>query len=447
MRTFAGRRLGSSRVLPLTVVALSAAMLVAAGQSGPSVAATAAPTFAKDVAPILYASCSSCHRPGGLGPFSLLTYEDVKENAAEVLDAIATGYMPPWHAEAPHGTFSNDRRLSDAEKKVIAEWGNAGIPLGDTKDLPPAPKFSDSWTAGTPDAIVSMPKEFHVPAKGTVEYQYFQVPTNFTEDKWIQAIEILPGAREAVHHVLVYAAAPEQAAAPAQQTAAARPAPLFIRNPDHAIPDSPARGTVENPPPNRMGALVGTTAPGTNVLQFAEGTALRIRAGTVLTFQMHYTAKGHAMTDRTSVGFVFAKSPPKEEMRAIDFHNGGFTIPAGAKDYMVPSELGFSSGVKVYGIFPHTHLRGVRWEYRLEKPDGTSEVILDIPNYDFNWQTYYMFAKPLDVPAGARITAKAWYNNSASNGSNPDPSIPVKWGEQTWEEMQYTGLLLSINPR
>jgi hypothetical protein len=301
--------------------------------------------------------------------------------------------------------------------------------------------------AGTPDAVIAMPKEFHVPAKGTVDYQYFQVPTNFAEDKWVQSIEILPGAREVVHHVLVYAAAPESPAPATAQTGVARPAPVLIRNREQGIPDPPERLSGENGPPRRMGSLVGTTAPGTNVLQFKEGTALRIRAGTVLTFQMHYTANGHEMTDKTSVGFVFAKAPPAVEVRAADFFNGAFTIPAGARDFMVPSELAFGADVTVYGLFPHTHVRGVRWEYRLEKPDGSNEVILNVPRYDFNWQTYYMFATPLEIPAGGRITAKAWYDNSNAKGSNPDATVPVRWGEQTWEEMQYTGILLSIKPR
>jgi hypothetical protein len=159
---------------------------------------------------------------------------------------------------------------------------------------------------------------------------------------------------------------------------------------------------------------------------------------------MHYTAMGHAMKDRSSVGMVFAKAPPAEEIRATSFQNGQFTIPAGAADYQVPAELGFRQSVKVWGLLPHTHLRGKRWEYRLVQPDGRSEVILSVPNYDFNWQTYYLFAKPLEIPAGARIESFAWYDNSAGNPSNPDPTKEVKWGDQTWEEMQYTGILYSV---
>jgi hypothetical protein len=180
-------------------------------------------------------------------------------------------------------------------------------------------------------------------------------------------------------------------------------------------------------------------------MELPPGTALRIRAGTVLTFQMHYTASGHDRHDRSSIGFRFAKAPPEEEMRMADFMNGSFTIPAGAKDVAVPAEIGFSEDVRVWGLLPHTHLRGTRWLYKLEKPDGSSEIILDVPRYDFNWQTFYFFDKPLEIQAGSRITSTAWYDNSASNRSNPDHTTDVKWGDQTWEEMQFTGFLYTIN--
>jgi hypothetical protein len=179
----------------------------------------------------------------------------------------------------------------------------------------------------------------------------------------------------------------------------------------------------------------------------SEGTALRIPAGAILTFQMHYTAKGHERMDRTSIGLRFAKEIPPEQILATQFFNGQFTLPPGANDVMVPSSVGFNEPVRLYGLFPHTHLRGKRWQYTLLKPDGTSEIILDVPKYDFNWQTYYLFAKPLELPAGARIVARAWYDNSADNADNPDPSATVHWGDQTWEEMQYTGMLYSVNNR
>ena len=424
-------------------------------------ARTAEPTFAEDIAPIFYKNCTSCHHSGGLAPFSLVEYDSAAAYLTEMRDAITDRVMPPWQADGPPGVFRNDRRLPDSDRDKILQWIATGAKTGDLKKLPPKPQYPSSWEIGTPDLIVKMQEDFVVPASGTIEYQYFEIPTNVTEEKWVQAIEILPGAREVVHHVLVYAKVPPPpSAAPSGAPAgpppgapsagqAPRPAniPLFIRNRAQGLtPDPPRRDTL-HPPPRQLGALIGSTAPGTNVVEFPAGTALRLRPGTVLTFQLHYTAHGHEMKDRTAVGFRFAKEMPNEEIYAASFVNGAFTIPAGAKDYAVPAEIGFSQPVKIWGMLPHTHLRGVRWQYKLVKPDSTSEIILDVPRYDFNWQTYYLFANPLESPAGGKITSMAWYDNSTSNKSNPNPAMDVKWGDQTWEEMQYTGFLYSVPSR
>jgi hypothetical protein len=416
----------------------------------PLAARSAEPTFAEDVAPILYANCTTCHHPGGLGPFSLLDYEGAKAKTDEMHDAVEARYMPPWHAEGPHGVFRNDRRLAEADRQTILRWIESGAKPGDLSKAPPKPEYPAAWSMGTPDAVVTMPAEFTVPASGTVEYQYFEIPTNFTEEKWVQAIEIMPGAREVVHHVLVYAKAPPppNATPPAPRPAGApAPAPLFIRNRAHNLPPDPPRLDTLHAPPRQLGALIGSLAPGMTIMEFPKGTALRLRAGTVLTFQMHYTAHGHEMKDRTALAFRFAKEMPDEEIFASQFTNGSFTIPAGAKDVQVPAELGFGQPVRIWGLLPHTHLRGTRWQYTLMKPDSTSEVVLDVPHYDFKWQTYYMFAKPLEIAAGSKLTSMAWYDNSASNKANPDPTKDVKWGDQTWEEMQYTGFLYTVPSR
>lgn len=403
------------------------------------------PTYARDVAPILFRNCTACHRPGGIGPMSLLTYADARDNSADIREYVSKGVMPPWHADAPHGTFSNERRLTDAEKQTIVRWVEGGTPEGNRRETPPAPTYSSSWTMGTPDAVFTMATEFEVPASGTIEYQYFEVPTGLTEDKWIDAIEILPGAREVVHHVLVYARPP----APAPGTTPPTPLPaVLVPRRDHSPPGTPPAGPVANPRPRAgLGALVASLAPGTDVMTFPAGTALRLRAGTVLVFQMHYTAHGHPKRDRTSVGVRFAKAPPVEEIRASSFVNGRFVIPPGAADVQVPAEIGFRDTVRVWGILPHTHLRGTRWEYRLTQPDGRSEVVLSVPKYDFNWQTYYMFARPLEILPGGKLESIAWYDNSAANRANPDPTAEVRWGDQTWEEMQYSGFLYTVNSR
>ena len=452
-------RSGRTRILQLFgISAVALLAVVITRQSEPLVAQDVAPVFTKDVAPILYRNCTTCHRPGGLGPFSLLDYDSAKANVGEMRNAVKTGYMPPWHADGPKGRFVNDRRLSEVEKQTILRWIDAGAKKGDVKALPALPVYATSWEVGTPDAVVTMAENFTVPAAGTVEYQYFEIPTNFTEDKWVQAIEFMPGAREVVHHVLVYAKVPPapgvaEAAAVAAAAArvagtppAPRPTPLFVRKREYeGTEEPPARVDTLHPPPRQLGTLIGGTAPGTNVMTFPIGTALKIRAGTVLTFQMHYTARGHEMHDRTSVGFKFASAAPDEEIRMAAFMNTALKLPAGAKDIAVNAELEPTQNIRIWGLLPHTHLRGTRWKYVLERPDGTSDVVLDVPRYDFNWQTYYFFATPLEVPAGAKLKSMAWYDNSASNKSKLDATKDVKWGDQTWEEMQYTAFLYSVN--
>jgi hypothetical protein len=397
-----------------------------------------APTFSKDVAPILYRNCATCHRPGEIAPMSLLTYEDARPWAQAIREQVARGDMPPWHADSPHGTFSNDRRLSDQEKDILMRWVDAGAPRGNPKDLPPQPKFAEGWTIGTPDAVISMGKEFEVPASGTIGYQYISAPTNFTEDKWVQAIEVRPGARSVVHHVLVFcreagearpnAFVPDLPKLPAGEL---RPRALGLARPEQR--------------PGKPGVLIATTAPGTNAMVFEPGTALLIKAGSVLVFQIHYTANGTATKDRTSVGMIFAKKPPALEIRTSAFMNLFLVIPPGDANREVDSAIQFTENVRIYALFPHTHLRGKSWEYRLMYPDGHTKEVLSVPKYDFNWQTYYVFAEPLAAPAGSRLEAVAHYDNSTANRSNPDPTKTVRWGEQTWEEMQYTGITYSVD--
>jgi hypothetical protein len=302
------------------------------------------------------------------------------------------------------------------------------------------PVYTDGWAIGTPDAVFEMKEAFRVPAKGTVAYQYFYIPTNFTEPKYVQAIEARPGNREVVHHVLVnYLAKPDLTRTPV----------LKMKEEWHQLPD-PEIG--ENAPQRPRGVparLIATYAPGTRPQVFRPGTALRLEPGGVLELQMHYTASGEEARDRTRIGLVFSKDPSPREIRASAFYNGTLRLPAGSPDTAVPGEVEFQQDTLVYGLLPHTHLRGKAWEYKLITPDGASRTILSVPKYDFNWQTYYMFSEPLTVPKGAKIVSTAWYDNSPANRHNPDPRADVRWGDQTWEEMQYTGILFSpvLQPR
>jgi mono/diheme cytochrome c family protein len=396
--------------------------------TGSALAASAAmPTFSKDVAPIVFQHCANCHRPGEIAPMSLLTYEQVRPWAKSIREKVASGLMPPWHADAPRGTFSNDRRLTDSEKDTLIRWVSAGAPEGDARDLPPAPKFTQGWEIGKPDVVLSIPP-YEVPASGTIEYQNFSVPTNFTEDKWIQAIEVRPGVRSVVHHVLVFSREPGGTARPVAFVSVVPPRPTAARPPASASPAEPQQ---LGPP-----ALIATMAPGTKAMTFEPSTAIRIRAGAVLSFQLHYTTNGQASVDQSSVGMIFAKQPPTQELRTSAFTNQVFSIPAGATDQAVDSAIQFEQDSHIFALFPHTHLRGKSWRYVLVYPDGHSEVVLSVPKYDFNWQTFYEFATPLAVPKGSRLEATAHYDNSLNNPSNPDPKVEVRWGEQTWNEMQ-----------
>ena len=400
---------------------------------------TPAPTFSKDVAPILYKNCVGCHRAGEAAPMSLVTYEQTRPYAKAIANAVTNRTMPPWHAEAPAGTFHNERVLSDRDRQTLTAWAAGGAPNGDPKDLPAQPTFAEGWALGKPDVVLEMLEDYRIPAKGTVQYEWFYIPTNFTEAKWVKSIEIRPGDRTVVHHVLVYHRAKPDG----------KPVPLARGNVKHMSnmpPEEP--GVSEHPRRDLAGMpprLVATYAPGTNPQVAPAGTAFRLEPGGFIELQMHYTATGKPAADRTKIGITFARDASPNEVRAQHFFNGTMKLPAGAADVAVTTELEFLQDATVWGLFPHTHLRGKRWAYTLELPDGEKKPILSVPRYDFNWQTYYMFTEPLKVPKGSKIVSTAWYDNSAANKSNPNPKVDVFWGDQTWQEMQYTGVLLSQN--
>jgi hypothetical protein len=260
-------------------------------------------------------------------------------------------------------------------------------------------------------------------------------------------LEVRRGNPEVVHHVLVYARFPGMS----RPTQAFRPqnppgpmSPAMVKEMEEAKAN-PAAAQALREQGQRRGLLIAQIAPGTPPAVFADGTAMRLPAGTVLTFQIHYTTNGKAATDRSSIGFKFAKQPPMHEVRAAAMMNPRFMIPAGAASHSVEARLEFLEDVTIYGLTPHTHLRGKSWEHTITYPDGRSEILLAVPKYDFNWQTEYVFATPLRVPKGSILKSVAQYDNSKENKANPDASQPVYWGDQTWEEMQYTGLMYSID--
>jgi len=430
---------------------------VQTGAQAPS--SVGAPTYSRDIAPILYKNCTACHRPGEIGPMSLLTYKDARPWAKSIVARVEAGTMPPWHADPTVGEFENDRRLTSTEKETIARWVAAGAPEGDPKDLPAQPHYADGWIIGQPDAVLAMQEDYPIPAAGTVAYQYFEVPTNFAEDRWIQAFEVRPGNRTVVHHVIVYTRPPAPTGQPTPVAQAGpRPVPLFEFAKGMEIPagqtggrplppeQRQAPGPNDRPAPRVLGPSIGAYVPGTSTRVFPSGTAARLAAGSTLVFQMHYTTTGKATSDRTSIGFIFSKTPPPTELRFTALLNGNLHIPAGDPDYRVDAEMTINRDVTLWGMLPHTHVRGKQWSYDVTFPDGRKTAILAVPKYDFEWQTDYLFKQPMKLPKGTKLHATAWYDNSPRNKSNPDPTKDVWWGDQTWEEMMFTGLTYSLDP-
>ena len=320
--------------------------------------------------------------------------------------------MPPWHAAAPKGTFLNERGLTDEEKRVLIRWAATGAQRGDPKDLPPTPVYPDGWAIGKPDVVFEMEETYKVPAEGVIEYEYFYIPTNFTEPKWIQAIELRPGNREVVHHALAfYRAKPDMQ----------RPPVLRPNREQMELPPRTQQGTRPQREDRTPSRLLATYAPGTNPQILRPGTAIRLEPGGVIELQMHYTANGEAATDRTKVGLKFATDPSPREVRVTHFFNGTLALPAGSPDTRVDADITFVSDAIVWGIFPHTHVRGKKWEYVLELPDGTKKSILSVPKYDFNWQTYYMFADPLAGSEGIASGVERLVRQLGSEQIEPGP--------------------------
>ena len=428
------------KIATLVVIVWWAAAVAAAPQNLASQPNDNVPTFSKDVAPIFYTRCVSCHRPGEVAPMSLMTYRDVRPWAAAIRDKVTSRVMPPWHADRQYGSFRNDLSLSEREIDTIARWVAGGAREGDPAATPPVPAFPEGWQIGKPDAIFEMQADYPIPASGTIDYQYFEVPTNFTEDRWMQAGEVRAGDRAHVHHIIVYVREPERIVRPTVMTvrpiASSNAVPAPVRTPAAA-----ARPAAPRP----QGTVAATARGGDNMLVnwavgedapvYLPGMAKRIPAGSTLIFQVHYTTNGTPGKDRSRVGFIFSKQPPKQEIRTGLIANATFAIQPGVANQQVEAEATFTDDVKVWSMHPHMHLRGKDMTYTATYPDGRSEIVLRVPKYDFGWQTDYWLAQPLALPKGSKLHVTAHYDNSPANRNNPDPTATVRWGDQTWEEM------------
>lgn len=361
-------------------------------------------TYSNQIARILTRRCVECHRETGIAPFALTSYEEAAGWAETLLEAVDDRRMPPWHANPAHGKFANQARMPVGEKQLLRQWIENGTPQGDRADLPPTPEFAEGWRIGQPDRIFKMPEPFAVPSHGVVPYQYFTVDPGFTEGQWIKASEARPGVRSVVHHIIVFV------------------------QPPGGDPILKEQGVGLE--------TLGGYVPGAPPLQMEDGIAVYVPAHSKLVLQMHYTPDGTERQDRSEIGIVFA-DPAKirKTMQSGVVINTDFTIPPGAKNHRVEAMHRFSHDFVLYALAPHMHFRGKAFRYEAIYPNGTREVLLDIPRYDFNWQNNYRFERPKFIPEGTQLRGVARFDNSADNLSNPDPSIAVRWGEQTWEEM------------
>ena len=400
-------------------------------------------TFNKDVLPILEKNCQSCHRPGQVAPMSFLTYEGARPWAKAMKAAVLTRKMPPWFADARFGHFANDRSLDQSAIETIAQWADAGAPEGDAKDAPPPVKWpAEGWEI-QPDLIVNGPVTA-VPAhpnNNVIEWTYVTVPSGITQDTWITSMQIRPSEPAVTHHICVYFKPhtadveynkPVWYDRPRDGNGAALPAAAGING--RGIPPSITAGS---------NGIEGCYVPGQLSQDYrTHGAAKLVKAGTDIVFQMHYTPNGKDVTDQPRIGFTVAKSEPQRVY--VSF---GISSPSDPKSFAIPpndpnwesppAEVTFTDDVDLVWMFPHMHVRGKDMTYRLVYPDGTSETVLSVPHYDFNWQLGYDLARPVHVPKGTRLVVTAHYDNSVNNKFNPDPTKTVYYGDMTWEEMMF----------
>ena len=377
----------------------------------PPTEASASLTYHNRIARLMQRHCVECHREGGVGPFALDSYADVVAHAPMIREVITRGIMPPWFAvpgdESVHSPWINDRSLTMQEKTDLTTWLNSDQPEGNIADTPAPLSFPDGWLIGKPDQIFQFAQPVPVKATGTMPYKNVEVETLLEEDKWVQAIEIQPGDRSVVHHVLV-----------------------FIKG-----SDSSERRRGNNAADDERSGYWGIYVPGNSTLIYPDGFAKLLPRGATLRFQMHYTPNGTATEDTTRIGVVFAKEPPKHEVKVASIVNARLRIPPGADNHREVAQIRIPSDVQVLAFLPHMHLRGKAARYDVTAADGKQQTLLDIPRYDFNWQLLYRYADPITLRKGDSLQFTAWYDNSANNPANPDPNKEVRWGPQTFDEM------------
>jgi Tfp pilus assembly protein PilF len=385
----------------------------------PSVAA-AQPrlTFNKDVAPIVWARCASCHRPGEIGPFSLLTYDDARRHATQIADVTARRIMPPWKPEPGKGQFQNERRLTDEELRTIQDWIASGAAAGDPADLPPVPTWTDAWQLGTPDVIVSMPEAYTVPADGTDIFRTFVLPIPGSAPRYVRAVEFQPGNARVVHHANLGV----------DRTRSSRH--LDARDPGPGY-----EGNMERDARYPEGQLLGWT-PGQAPHHAPEGTQWRLEPGSDLVVQLHLQPTGKPEAVQVTVGLFLTETPPTRTPVALRLGSETIEIPPGTREHVVSDKYQLPVDAEVIAVQPHAHNLARRMEATASLPDGTTRWLIAINDWDFRWQDVYRYATPFVLPKGTTIAMRYTYDNSAGNPRNPHrPPSRVVWGQNTTDEM------------
>ncbi|HUX67421.1 MAG TPA: hypothetical protein VMV31_08020 [Terriglobales bacterium] len=381
-----------------------------------------APTFYRDVLPILQQHCQLCHRPGEIGPMPLVSYAQARAYAARIQKMTTARKMPPWFAVPGIGQWANDPSLTAAQIHTLAAWAEAGAPAGDARQAPPPPHWTRGWNISPPQAVFRLPQPVKLPASGQVEYTYEIVPTGFRHGRWVEQAEIRPSARAHVHHAVVYVRPPG--------SSWLKNAPLGKA----FTPDSLLGGHHSSAALWTTSDILLVYAPGSAPARYGPEMGKYIPAGSDLVFQMHYTTNGHPATDQTRLGLVFDPRPPRQRVITLQLTNDSFIIPPGVRNYRVEVHGTLPGDATLLSFFPHMHLRGKRFEYNLVGRGGRITPLLRV-NYNFYWQRSYELAKPMKLKAGTELQAVAWYDNSKHNPHNPDPSVAVRWGDQTSDEM------------
>jgi len=387
-------------------------------------------TYATDVAPILHKRCAPCHRPGEVAPFSLLTYADAKKWHANIAEATFRRAMPPWKAVDGFGEFHEPNRLTDAEIAVLQEWSKAGAPRGDVAKEPPPPKFPADWAMGTPDLVVEMPRPFKVYAEGRDIYRYFVITPKLDKPVFVTGMDVRPGNRKVVHHVIAFL--------DSQGRAAQLEAESKDGQPGYAAFGAP--GFVPE------GSL-GGWAPGVQPAKLPKGVGMELKPGTSIVLQIHYHPTGKEETDQTKVALYFAKEPVTHKTQIAWLANPFFRLKPGESNQRVTFRFPVPADVTLYALMPHMHLLGKSMKATLELPDGETRPLVWVDNWDFNWQLIYQLKTPMRIPRGSRVLVEAWYDNSEQNPNQPNrPPKEVRWGEQTTDEMFLLVCLIAVEP-